>query len=318
MIIGYGITTALSVLFFVLYRILVKKREFWLSLLFVCIALVNVGYLMLSLAKSVEFAIFANDVAYLGSVFLSTCMFLTIVKLCGFTVKKRTLIILLSLGALMFLIVATSGILPWYYKSVAIESINGATMLIKEYGVLHPLYAVYLGAYLVAMICAIVHSLIKKTGKAQKIAGILAFIVFINIAVWFVEKFSKWEFEFLAVSYVVSELLFIFLYWTIQDYVLIKEVPHYSPKQEIQLGISITTMPMETKLGKVLSFVKESAPLAVREREILELILQNKKRKDIATELCISENTVKTYTRTLYSKLGVTSRSELYDLILKD
>ena len=99
MIIYYGITTVLSVLFFVLYRILVKKREFWLSLLFACIALVNVGYLMLSLAKSVEFALFANDVAYLGSVFLSTCMFLTIVKLCGFTVKKCTLIILLSLGA---------------------------------------------------------------------------------------------------------------------------------------------------------------------------------------------------------------------------
>lgn len=318
MIIGYGITAALSVLFFVLYRILVKKREFWLGMLFVCITLVNLGYLMLSLAKSVEFAIFANDVVYLGSVFLSTCMLFTIIKLCGYKVTKAHVTIALPIGVVMFLIIATSGILPWYYKSVTIENINGATKLVKEYGVLHPLYAVYLGAYFVSMVCAIVHSLIKKTGKAQKIAGLLAFIVFINIAVWFVEKFSKWEFEFLAISYVVSELLFIFLYWTIQDYVLIKDVPHYSPQQEIQLGISITTMPMETKLGKVLSFVKESAPLAVREREILELILQNKKRKDIATELCISENTVKTYTRTLYSKLGVTSRSELYDLILKD
>ncbi|MBQ8726523.1 MAG: hypothetical protein IJY84_05455, partial [Clostridia bacterium] len=98
MIIGYGITTALSVLFFVLYRILIKKREFWLSLLFACIALVNVGYLMLSLAKSVEFAIFANDVAYLGSVFLSTCMLFTIIKLCGYKVTKAHVIIALSLG----------------------------------------------------------------------------------------------------------------------------------------------------------------------------------------------------------------------------
>ena len=318
MIIGYGITTALSVLFFVLYRILIKKREFWLSLLFACISVVNVGYLMLSLAKSVEFAIFANDVAYLGSVYLSTCMLFTIIKLCGYKVTKAHVIIALSLGVVMFLIVATSGILPWYYKSVSIEIVDGGTKLVKEYGVLHPVYLVYLVLYFLAMVCAIVHSLIKEKGKAQKIAGFLAFIVFINIAVWFIEKFSKWEFEFLAVSYVVSEMLFIFLYWTIQDYILITDAHKYSPQQELQLGISITTMPMETKLGKVLSFVKESAPLAVREREILELILQNKKRKDIATELCISENTVKTYTRTLYSKLGVTSRSELYDLILKD
>ena len=318
MVIGYGITLAISVVLLVLYRFLVKNKEFWLGMLFVCITLVNLGYLMLSLAKSVEFAIFANDVAYLGSVFLSTCMFLTIVKLCGFTVKKRTLIILLSLGAVMFLIIATSGILPWYYKSVSIETVGGITKLVKEYGVLHPLYFIYLIAYLTAMICAIIHSLMRKKGDAQKIAGFLAFIVFINIAVWFVEKFSKWEFEFLAISYVVSEMLFIFLYWTIQDYIHIKDIPKYSPQQELQLGISITSMPMEIKLGKVLGVVKETAPLAVREREILELILKNIKRKDIAAELCISENTVKTYTRTLYSKLGVTSRSELYDLILKD
>ena len=288
MVIGYGITFAFSVALLILYRFLVKKREFWLSLLFVCITVVNVGYLMLSLAKSVEFAIFANDVAYLGSVFLSTCMFLTIVKLCGFTVKKRTLIILLSLGAVMFLIIATSGILPWYYKSVAIERINGATLLIKEYGVLHPVYATYLGTYFVAMICAIVHSLIKKKGKAQKIAGFLAFIVFINIAVWFTEKFSKWEFEFLAISYVVSEILFIFLYWTIQDYVHCANVPKFNLREE-ELGVYITSMTMEEKLNKVLNFVKEGDTLAVREREVLELILQNVKRKDIAKKLIKQE-----------------------------
>ena len=52
-------------------------------------------------------------------------------------------------------------------------------------------------------------------------------------------------------------------------------------------------------------------------REILELILKNKRRKEIANELCLSENTIKTYTRTLYSKLGVSSREELYALLIK-
>ena len=56
----------------------------------------------------------------------------------------------------------------------------------------------------------------------------------------------------------------------------------------------------------------------MREREILELMLENKRRKEIAEHLCLSENTVKTYTRTLYSKLGVTSREELYALLLQE
>lgn len=318
MVIGYGITLALSVGLLVLYRFLIKNRAFWMGMLFVCITLVNLGYLMLSLAKSVEFAIFANDVAYLGSVFLSMCMFLTIAKLCGFTVNKRIVIALVILGAVMFFIIATSGLLPWYYKSVSIDTTGGATKLIKEYGVLHPVYLVYLIGYLVAMISCIIYSMVRNKGKSQKIAGFLALVVAINIAVWVVEKFSKWEFEFLAVSYVVSEMILIFIYWTIQDYVLIADIPRYTHEQQVQLGISITSMPMEAKLNKVLGFVKEDTPLAIREREVLELILQNKKRKDIAKELCISENTVKTYTRTLYSKLGVSSRNELFDLILKD
>jgi two-component system response regulator DevR len=76
-------------------------------------------------------------------------------------------------------------------------------------------------------------------------------------------------------------------------------------------------MPMEEKILKILSFLKEGELLATREREILEMVLENKKRKEIADELCLSENTIKTYTRTLYGKLGVSSREELYALLVK-
>jgi len=311
MIIGYGITTALSVLFFVLYKILVKKREFWLSLLFACIALVNVGYLMLSLAKSVEFAIFANDVAYLGSVFLSTCMFLTIVKLCGFTVKKRTLIILLSLGVGMFLIVATSGILPWYYKSVAIESINGATVLKKDYGVLHPVYLVYLVLYFMAMLTTIIHSIVKKHVAAQKFSVVMLGIVLINLFIWFIEKFGKWEFEFLSVSYIFSEILFVLLYWTMQDYIRKDKVPTTVIVGQKAPIIIVDTISREEKIKTILAELPEGTTLSVRQMDVLEGIIDGKSRKEIAADLHLSENTVKMHTSSLYRLLGVTSRDEL-------
>ena len=87
--------------------------------------------------------------------------------------------------------------------------------------------------------------------------------------------------------------------------------------EEEKLGVDIKTMPMETKIGKVLLHVKEGEIIGPREREILELILDNKKRKEIAEELHLSENTIKTHTRTLYMKLGVTNREELYSLLLQ-
>ena len=311
MIIGYGITTALSVLFFVLYRILIKKREFWLSLLFVCIALVNVGYLMLSLAKTVEFAIFANDVAYLGSVFLSTCMLFTIIKLCGYKVTKAHVIIALSLGVVMFLIVATSGILPWYYKSVDIERINGATVLKKDYGILHPVYLVYLVLYFLAMITTIILSIAKKRAAAQKFSVVMLGIVLINLFIWFTEKFGKLEFEFLSVSYIFSEILFVLLYWTMQDYIRKDKVQTTVIVEQKAPIIIVDSISREEKIKTILATLPEGVTLSVRQMDVLEGIIDGKSRKEIAADLHLSENTVKMHTSSLYRLLGVTSRDEL-------
>ena len=316
MVVGYGVMTAISLVLIALYYTLIKKREFWLGLLFVSVAIVNLGYFMLSLSKSVGFAIFANDVAYFGSVFLMMCMFFTIVKLCGYTVKKWTAITLISIAVVMFLMVATSGWLPWYYKSVALENIGGATVLVKEYGVLHPVYLVYLVIYFLSMIATITHSAVKKRVAAQKFAGALAIIVLLNLVVWFVEKFTDWNFEVLSASYVVSEILFVMLYWLMQDYVLESQITTMAEKAE-GLGVDVSKWTIGQKVHKIESTLPEGVDLASREREILEKILESKKRKDIAFEMCLSENTIKTYTRNLYNKLNVGSREELNKLLLQ-
>jgi len=296
---------------------MVKDKEFWLTMLYISIAVVNLGYLLISLANTVGFALFANDVAYLGSVFLSAFMFLTIVRLCGFEIKKAHVITCVSMGVVMFAIVASSPMLPLYYKSVDIEMIDGAAKLVKEYGVLHPFYMVYLLGYFAAMIGAIVHSVRKKKIAKPKLAGFIAAIVCSNIMMWLFERWLHWGYEFLSVTYVISELLLLIVYWMMQDYVHKDDVPVLTPAESEQLGIDIATMPMDVKIGKVLLCLKNGETLAPREREVLELILQYKKRREIAEILYVSESSVKLYTRTLYSKLGVTCREELYAILVK-
>ena len=317
MIITYAIMAIIATVLLIGYCALVRKKEPWLLLLYVCVTIVNVGYFLLSISKTIEFAIFANDVAYLGSIFLSMSMLLTIIKLCGFEVKKKLVIVLIALGAAMFVIVATSGILPWYYKEISLVFVDGAAKLEKVYGVLHPTYLVYLLAYFATMVVCIIQSIRKKMIASQRYAALLAAIVFGNIAVWLVEKFIPWNFEFLSVSYLFSELILLGLYWMMQDYVRSDLIPQPVVGAPRPTPIDITTMPMEEKILKVLSFLKPGEMLAEREREVLELVLQNKKRKEIADELCLSENTIKTYTRTLYGKVGVGSREELYALLIK-
>ena len=317
MIITYAIMAIIATVLLIGYCALIRKKEPWLFLLYICVTIVNVGYFLISISKTVEFAIFANDIAYLGSIFLSMSMLLTIVRLCGFEIKKNLIITLGSIGILMFLVVATSGILPWYYKEVELTFVDGAAKLKKVYGVLHPTYMIYLLGYFSAMIACIIQSMRKKMIASQRHAVLLAVIVFGNIAVWFVEKFIPWDFEFLSVSYIFSEIVLLGLYWMMQDYVRVDLVPMQTQEVARPAPIDIATMPMEEKILKVLTFLTPGEILATREREILELVLQNKKRKEIADELCLSENTIKTYTRTLYGKLGVSSREELYALLVK-
>ena len=317
MVITYAIMAVIATILLLGYCVLVRKKEPWLLLLYVCVTVVNVGYFLLSISKTVEFAIFANDLVYLGSVFLSTSMLFTIAKLCGFTLKKNVIIISLLIDVAMFAIIATSGFLPLYYKEVTLVFVDGAAKLEKVYGILHPTYLFYLLAYFAAMVACIVQSIRKKMIASQKYAVLLTAIVFGNIAVWLVEKFIPWNFEFLAVSYLFSEIVLLGLYWMMQDYIRADLVPKPSPAEVRAAAIDVATMPMEEKILKVISVLKPGEMLTAREREILELVLQNKKRKEIAEALCLSENTIKTYTRTLYGKVGVSSREELYALLIK-
>lgn len=63
------------------------------------------------------------------------------------------------------------------------------------------------------------------------------------------------------------------------------------------------------------NFLASENKLTAREGDILTLTAQNLSRKEIAEQLFVSENTVKTHTRNMYRKLLVGSRAELLDLV---
>ena len=312
---GYAICLIAAVGLLIAYSVIVKTKEFWLTMLHVCVSVVNLGYLIMSLANTVEFAVFGNDVAYLGSVFLSMCMFLTIVRLCGFEIKKSHVITCVSLGAVMFAVIASSPMLPLYYKSVDIEMIDGAAKLVKEYGVLHPVYLFYLLGYFASMIGTIIHSVRKKKIGKPKLAGFIAAIVCGNLAIWLFEKMVRWEYEFLSVTYIISEFLLLIVYWMLQDYVYKNDIPKPVAHEEKVTVIFMDSRERAEKIKQIIAGLPEGATLTARQIDILEGILEGKSRKEMAADLHLSENTVKMHTTSLFKMLKVTSREEIIALI---
>jgi DNA-binding CsgD family transcriptional regulator/Na+-transporting methylmalonyl-CoA/oxaloacetate decarboxylase gamma subunit len=58
--------------------------------------------------------------------------------------------------------------------------------------------------------------------------------------------------------------------------------------------------------------------LTEREKQIAALLLKGRTCKLIAAELYLSENTVKTHIKNIYSKLGIKSKSELFSIGVPD
>ena len=303
----YGVAAALALLLAVGYCTMVKQKGNWLIWLYFSVFIANLGYFTLSISMTLEEALLANRLAYLGCVFLPLFMLMTMLKVCKIECNKLWRTVLIVFSTVTFFVAASQGYLPWYYKEVTFTRIDGIAKLHKVYGPLHALYFVYLFLYFALMIGVICYATRRKKIATYKQAGLLAVVVLFNIAIWLVEQFVHWEFEFLAVSYIVSELLLLFLYGMIQDYEELLAKTGAQQQREIATE--------DAALRPVLTLAEwpELKQLSSRERDVLDKILEDKKRKEIAEELFITENTVKKHTTSIFAKLGVASRGELFE-----
>lgn len=302
----YGIVTCLSLLLAGGYCATVRKKENWMIWLYFSVFIANLGYFALSISTTLEEALLANRIAYLGCVYLPLFMLMSIMKVCKVECPRGVMGLLIGISFVTFLMVASQGYCALYYKEVSLIFVNGTAKLEKVYGPLHSLYYIYLFAYLAVMISVIVFSVIKKRVSSYKHAGFLVVVVCFNICIWLVEQLINWDFEFLSISYIASELLLLFLYGMIQDYEIYMERENLVPA-----GTAIRKQKVDLQTLKI--SCPEIEKLSGRELDVFERMMEDKKRKEIAEELCITENTVKKHITNIFAKLNISNRSELFE-----
>lgn len=302
----YGIDAVVALLLACGYCAIVRKKEIWLIWLYFSVFVANIGYFTLSISKTVEEALLANRLAYLGCAFLPLFMMMTIMKVCKVNCTTLVRCILVAVSSVVFLIAASQGYTSLYYKEVSLVFVNGMAKLEKVYGPLHNVYYMYLFTYFAIMLGIIAFAVYKKKVTSYKHAALLTVVVFFNIVIWLIEQLINWDFEFLSVSYIASELLLLFLYGMIQDYEAIMQ--NNQPKTNVTGLPGIEIEALKRKWENVNT-------LSGREMDVLQKMLEEKKRKEIAEELCITENTVKKHISSIFSKLEIENRNALYDKI---
>ncbi len=310
----YGLAMAVSLLMIGIYYYVDRKHDKWLLLLFISVAVCDFGYFLLSLSKTLDAALWSNRIAYLGNVFLPFSLLMMIMTMSRFTYPEWLPKILVAINTVMLLIAASGGWLPIYYKNVSLDFVNGLPVLIKEYGPLHAVYKVFLFAYFAAMVAVIVYTAVKKTVVSSKHTVFLAFVVIGNIAIWLVENMIHSSFEFLSISYIVTEGMILFLYSILQDYGLTDTPKNVVTVTEQQTETAEIIKAFSTEqIDSIMKNWSAVDTLSQREKEVLHFLLENKKRKVIAETLFVTESTIKKHTAAIYRKLETTNRAELFE-----
>ena len=309
----YMTTTFLAFLLLIGYFFSIKKKEKWFYVLFSSVLVVNTGYLLLSVSDSLDMALWANRIAYLGSVFLPLSMLRTIQKISKFNYPKWLSSVLIGVSAIVFFIAASPGWLDIYYKSVTLETIGGVSVLNKEYGPWPSVYFFYLLGYFSMMIATTIYAITKKKIESTSHAIIILVAVFVNILVWLFEQLVRIDFEILSISYIITELFMISVYLMIQNQEKLIAALKSQTITTPQTASSELKKDSKEFIEHCKFMVEQLPKLTPTERSIYNCYLAGKSTKEVLSELSIMENTLKFHNKNLYSKLGVTSRKQLIE-----
>ena len=311
----YGVAMAISLLLLAGYCALAKQKMALYILLFSSVAVVNIGYFWLSVSPTLEQALMANRLAYLGSVLLPLAMLLIIRKATNCKENRKLFWVLLGISGAVFLIAASGGILNLYYKEVSLQVVNGVSSLKKVYGPLHPLYLVFLLGYLVSMVATIIRAAVKKTINAPAHGVILTIAVSVNIGVWFIEQVANFDFEMLSLSYIISELFLLGVHLVVSENERLQAL--VSQAQAVQSQDKTVSLPEKEPCAdpeQVKLFIAGVKALTPTEMRIYDAYIARFTTKEIMETLNITENTLKFHNKNIYSKLGVSSRKELQQI----
>jgi DNA-binding CsgD family transcriptional regulator len=138
--------------------------------------------------------------------------------------------------------------------------------------------------------------------------------VLLNIGVWAVEQGFHEDFEFLSVSYVVTEIILLLLYSMLRDYGIVQpggqviSVQMLTQLNTRQVDPGALPLGMEDMFN---SFSKKVQTLSPAERRILNYYIDGVDIAEIPELAFISIHTVKKHNRSIYQKLEVASRDEL-------
>ena len=208
----YEILFGLSVLLTLVYVAIWHKHfDAHISLIFAFIPLTNLAYAMMAHSRTLEGALTAAKITYIGGCFLSLFITQSIFGLCHINLKRWMSAGLMIMCLTSYAFALSMGNAPYFYRTVSFEMDSGMGRLVKTYGFGHTLTYVVISCLIVISIAAMVYSLVKKNDVSNKTIVLLMLPATVSFLAYFSNKFMPEGIDAMPLSYVFAQVIYLII-----------------------------------------------------------------------------------------------------------
>jgi response regulator RpfG family c-di-GMP phosphodiesterase len=188
-----------------------NQRNNYVYYVFYAILVANFGHWLLGFSESVEGAIIANKVNYLGASFLPMFMFFALLQICKIRISRYLYITLIIVSFGICALAMTVGFCPAYYKTVEYVVQSGVGNYVATYGWGHTVFNIFLIGYALLDIWIIVRAILcQKMVSLKNISAMIATEI-ASIASFFVARYLGNDMLVMPFVYVLDQWLLLYI-----------------------------------------------------------------------------------------------------------
>ena len=204
----FGLSVVLTLIYIVIWH---KHFDTHISLIFAFIPLVNLAYALMAHARTLDAALTAAKLTYVGGCFLSLFITQSIFGLCHINLKRWMSAGLMMMCLTSYAFVLSMGNAPYFYKTVGFEIDKGVGRLVKTYGFAHTLTLVVIFSLVIISFTAMVYSLIKKKDVSNKTIVLLMLPATVSFVSYFANRFTPEGIDAMPLSYVFAQAVYLII-----------------------------------------------------------------------------------------------------------
>ncbi|MBQ3162049.1 MAG: response regulator [Oscillospiraceae bacterium] len=220
MIVYYLITAGLGLinLLILIFAFENKKVNYYFMILMIIMAISNGGYLALGLSDTVEEAVLANKIAYIGGCFTSPIMIFLICSICKINLNKWFRIGIYTYCFIVYGMILTTDYNKLYYTSTDIDEFGNSTVLVNSYGPGHTFFYFILYGTIIIQIAILVYSVKKKCSVSRKTLHSFIMLEILNVGLFFIGRIINPELEVMPALYVFDGWIFLYVHYRARIY----------------------------------------------------------------------------------------------------